>query len=343
MKKLTLAALIALTALFSPLSLLPQVDERLLPNSVSLRQEVVVETIKNPVIEKDTLVGGEVAEREMDIVDMGSGTLISRSGLILTNFHVWQFEPRLQYDKAKNVVHRVRAATEDMLVYMLDPGNVFKEPRKRYVAEIVSGDEDQDIVVMRCTLDANTGQEITAIDVPYMKLGNPFGIPMNARINIVGYPGIGGKTVTMTEGKFLGYVGDDDCTIKTDAPISYGNSGGSAVYQDALFGVPTAVSAKQGGASFGYVVPVTRALGPLIEAKLHYGVDAPAIDKKWIASPMNSDISKDNTYIGGRIISAQTNAGVEDARVWIHRRDRTAEQIDNLYREVRKIRMIVTI
>jgi len=344
MKQRTLiTALIALTALVAPHSVLPQADEKLLPCSVSLRQEVVVETIKNPVIQEETLVGGDVVKREMDIVDMGSGTVISRSGLLLTNYHVWQFEPRLRFDKASNVVFRMRAATEDMLVYMLDPGNVFKEPKKKYVAQFVSGDEDQDIVVMKCTLDANTGQEVTGIDLPFLRLGNPFGIPMNARINILGYPGIGGKTVTMTEGKFLGYVGDDDCTIKTEAAISFGNSGGSAVYQDTLFGVPTAVSAKQGGANFGYIVPVTRALGPLIEAKLHHGEDVPVVDRKWIGSSMNSDMSKDNIFVGGKVVSAQTNAGVEDARVWIFRRDRTSEQIDSLYKEVRKIRMILTV
>jgi S1-C subfamily serine protease len=345
MKRLALLTLFFAvnTTFVSPRALLPQVEEKLLPCTVRLRQEVIVETIKNPVIENDTLTGGEVAKRAVDILDMGSGTIISKSGLILTNFHVWQFETRLQYDKPNNVMVRIKAATNDMLVYMLDASNVFKEPKKRYVAELLSADEDQDIVVLRCSLDANTGQEIARTDFSFMKLGNPFGIPMNAKIDIVGYPGIGGKTVTMTEGKFLGYVADDDCTVKTDAPISFGNSGGSAVYQNTLFGIPTAVSARAGGASFGYIVPVTRALGPLVEAGLRYGEELPSIDKKWVTSNLNSDLSRDNLFVGGKIISAQTNAGVEDARVWVYRSDRTAEQVNALYKEVRKIRMIVRI
>jgi S1-C subfamily serine protease len=345
MKRLALLACYcaAAAALVFPRNLLPQVEEKLLPCTVSLRQEVFVETIKNPVIQDDTLTSGEVAKRTTDILAVGSGTFISRSGLILTNFHVWQFETRLQYDKLNNVVYRIKPATNDMLVYMLDASNMFKEPKKRYVAELIAADEDQDIVVLRCSLDASTGQEMARTDLPFMKLGNPFGIPMNAKIDIVGYPGIGGKTVTMTEGKFLGYVGDDDCTIKTDAPVSFGNSGGTAVYQNALFGIPTAVSSSTGGASFGYVVPVTRALGALAEAGLRYGEELPAIDKKWVTSNLNSDLSRDNLFVGGKIISAHTNGGVEDARVWICRSDRTADQIEGLYKEVRKIRTIVSI
>jgi hypothetical protein len=345
MRKLAFLALgiAAVTAFASPRALLPQVEETLLPCTVSLRQEVIVETIKNPVIQNDTLTGGEVAKRTTDILDMGSGTIISKSGLILTNFHVWQFETRLRYDKPNNMVYRIKPATDDLLVYTLDASNIFKEPKKRYVAELLAADEDQDIVLLRCSLDANTGQEITRTDFPFMKLGNPFGIPMNAKIDIVGYPGIGGKTVTMTEGKFLGYVADDDCTVKTDAPISFGNSGGSAVYQSALFGIPTAVSAQAGGASFGYIVPITRALGPLVEASLRYGEELPYFDKKWVTSNLNSDLPRDNLFVGGKIISAQTNDGVEDARVWIYRSDRTAEQVNTLHKEVRKIRTIVSI
>lgn len=338
-----LLLVVVVAILFSPHALLPQADQTLLPCSVSLRQEVVVETIANPVIKDDILQSGDVAKHEMDIVDMGSGTFISKTGLILTNFHVWQFEVRLRYDKPNNVVYRIKAATDDMLVYMLDPSNIFKEPKKKYVAHYLVGDKDKDIVLMRCALDANTGQEISRSDFPFMKLGSPFSIPMNAKIDIIGYPGIGGKTVTMTEGKFLGYVSDDDCTVKTEAPISFGNSGGSAVYQNALFGVPTAVSAARGGASFGYIVPITRALGPLIAAKMRFGEEIPAIDKKWITSDMNSDLSKENIFIGGKVIAAQTNSGVEDARVWIYRSDRTSEQINALFKEVRRLNMIVYI
>jgi S1-C subfamily serine protease len=339
---LALAAVIAVT-LLSPCTLHSQVDPSLLPATVSLRQEVIVETLRNFAVQNDQVIGGDVVKREMSIVDMGSGTLISRSGLILTNYHVWQFKTTVRLDKENRVAYRLKAATADMLVYMLDSANVFKEPKKKYVAKLVAGDEDKDVVVMRCTLDATTGQDIVTRDFPYMKLGNPFAIPLNARIGIVGYPGIGGKTVTMTEGKFLGYVGDDDCTVKTDAAISFGNSGGSAVYENSLFGVPTAVSASKGGASFGYIVPVTRAVGPLIAAAIRFGEQAPPIDRRWLASDLNSDASRDHVFVGGRLVAAQTNKVVPDARVVIFRADRTAEQIDALHGEVRKLVLISAI
>jgi len=329
--------------LFSHSDIISQVDTKLLPAVVSLRQEVTITTVKSPEFDKNSkLAGGTVISRENDVWDIGSGTVISKTGLILTNYHVWNFENIVKVDSENNVAYKIVPASEDMLVYMLDAGNVFKEPKKKYVAHLMACDKSKDVAILKCVLDANTGTEIHRNDFPYISLGSPFSIPMNSRINIAGYPGIGGKTVSITEGKFLGYVSDDDCTIKTDAVVSFGNSGGAALYQNKLFGVPTYVSTQTGGA-FGYIVPVTRALGPLAATKIKYREDIPAISRAWIQSELNSDASRNNIFVGLKILSAQANIAVEGARVVIYRQDRDFDQIDALYREINKLSAIYLI
>src|SRR5690606_30985477 len=61
---------------------------------------------------------------------------------------------------------------------------------------------------------------------------------------ILGYPAIGGDTITFTRGLVAGFTGDSQlgtrAWIKTDAAISGGNSGGLAANAAGqLIGVPT--------------------------------------------------------------------------------------------------------
>jgi S1-C subfamily serine protease len=236
-----------------------QIDQKLFSSIVSLRQEVTVETIKNPVFDKeDILISGSITDKKVDIISRGSGTIISSGGLIMTNYHVWNYDVRVVKDAQKKYAYRYSPTMDDMFVFVLDPNNIFKEPRKKYLARYLSGDKNKDVVILKCYYDVETGQKIQNLNLNYMPLGNPFGIEMNSKITIAGYPSIGGSTITVTEGKFLGYYSDQNCTIKTDAAISYGNSGGAAVFYNKLFGIPTAVSTQTGGANFGYINPVTR-------------------------------------------------------------------------------------
>lgn len=60
-------------------------------------------------------------------------------------------------------------------------------------------------------------------------------------IVVLGYPGIGGSTITATNGIISG---SDGYYLKTSAKIEHGNSGGGAFLKnkDCWFGIPTAVS-----------------------------------------------------------------------------------------------------
>jgi hypothetical protein len=71
-------------------------------------------------------------------------------------------------------------------------------------------------------------------------------------LSIFGFPGIGGETVTFTSGNVSGFSSESKLRyprawIKTDATISGGNSGGTALNDDGyLVGIPTQAAAGSG-------------------------------------------------------------------------------------------------
>ncbi len=87
---------------------------------------------------------------------------------------------------------------------------------------------------------------------------------MGEKLWIVGFPGIGGETMTVTQGIVSGktqgtprFPGE---WIKTDAIISPGNSGGAAFDQlGNLVGAPTWGSSSEQGGSIGRIRPVEKA------------------------------------------------------------------------------------
>jgi hypothetical protein len=71
-------------------------------------------------------------------------------------------------------------------------------------------------------------------------------------IRVLGYPEIGGETITFTNGSVSGFTAQagigDRALIKTDATIAGGNSGGAAVNADGeLIGIPTKARASESG------------------------------------------------------------------------------------------------
>jgi hypothetical protein len=90
------------------------------------------------------------------------------------------------------------------------------------------------------------------LDLPYVELGDSDQIEIGTKLRILGYPGIGGETITFTEGAVSGFTQERGVEgrawIKTDATIAGGNSGGMAVNPSGkLIGVPTRASSGAGG------------------------------------------------------------------------------------------------
>ncbi|MCW5875278.1 MAG: trypsin-like peptidase domain-containing protein [Anaerolineales bacterium] len=166
---------------------------------------------------------------ELQIGWTGSGTIITPDGLILTNAHV--------------VLPERYFPVDELIVAMTI--NQDQEPQPSYYAEVVQADATLDLAVIQITHNYD-GSPVNAasLNLPYVSLGNADALNLGDELTILGYPGIGGGTITLTRGEVSGFTGQQPygarAFIKTNATIAGGNSGGLAVDAEGyLVGVPT--------------------------------------------------------------------------------------------------------
>lgn len=74
-------------------------------------------------------------------------------------------------------------------------------------------------------------------------------------IYVIGYPGVGGSSVTLTQGVVSGAGGDSEEFIKVSAGINHGNSGGFAIGAESgcSYGMPTSATFES-GSNLGYIL-----------------------------------------------------------------------------------------
>jgi S1-C subfamily serine protease len=317
---------------------------------VRLGHFVRVSVFRNPTVDpqqRRILNPGQLIREEVVQMPVGSGTIISSNGLILTNNHVYQTEDNIQYDEETRTLILAQPASREMLVYTLADNDPLKIPDLQYLAEPVSLDEVHDIALLRIVKDKD-GNPIDGKTFSYVSIGNPFGIRLNETLTIFGYPSKGGDTITITEGKFLGYFRDQrfpglDGFIKTNAAMAPGNSGGSAMNKAVLVGIPTAVTPPTlAGSDLGYIHPVTWAAKVLTVANHKLGFETPDIPLQWLESDHNTDDTRNNTYVTGQVISSHSQTGIP-ADIILARTDRTLQQIENLHLELEVVNMIYTV
>jgi serine protease DegQ len=159
----------------------------------------------------------------------GSGVLISKEGLILTNHHVIE-----DADKIEVVLGDGRKTT----------------------AELIGSDPDTDIAVLKINLP----------DLPEpIVLGNLSNVHVGDVVLAIGNPFGVGQTVTSGIVSALGRdhlgINTFENFIQTDAAINPGNSGGGLVdTQGRLIGINTAIFSKSGGSmGIGFAIPVNLA------------------------------------------------------------------------------------
>ncbi|MFB0564371.1 MAG: serine protease [Candidatus Aminicenantaceae bacterium] len=314
---------------------------------VRLGHLVKVSIFKNPVIDQKTskiISNGQLIREEIVQMPVGSGTIISSDGLILTNNHVYQMKEDTQYDRDTHMLYVAQPASKSMLVYTLKDNDPLKVPELQYIADPVSLDERRDTALLKIVRDKE-GKEIKKDNFSFLKMGNPYAIKLNEAITIYGYPSKGGDTITITEGKFLGFYHDErfyglDGFIKTNAAMAPGNSGGAAINKKTLIGVPTAVTLPTlAGSDLGYIHPITWAAKVLTVAKHKFNLKTPVIPAPWFQSDHNTDETLDRMYVSGKVVSSHSQQGIS-AVVIIAREDRSFEEIENLHRELQIVNVI---
>ena len=179
----------------------------------------------------------------------GSGSIISDGSYVLTNQHV------------------AGDGECDLSIWLTD--STTTSPTKYLKGELVIADKNRDLAVIRM-IDTDGSPYIDETRTPLQfskslpKLGD--------KLTILGYPGLGGSSITLTSGDFSGIDTSEQFDyLKTTANMNPGVSGGAALDSTgALVGIPTAgrgaaVACNQqsdcvaNGSTIGLLRPVSQA------------------------------------------------------------------------------------
>ena len=180
-----------------------------------------------------------------DCLWAGSGTIVGDGSYVLTNAHVAiKDDGETPCKLAVGIISSVNSAPD-----------VF------YWATAVEFDYELDLAVLR-VLD-NYGKAVKISEARPMNL-TVIEPQLGDEITVIGFPGMGGSTTTLTNGNYAGLSDGAPPFFKTSAIINHGNSGGAAFDKKGNFiGVPTqAVSDSQGDIanSLGLIRPLRFAI-----------------------------------------------------------------------------------
>ncbi len=170
-------------------------------------------------------------------VQTGSGVFIQSEGLILTNRHVVHLEDI--FGNELPVAYQI-CVTQ----------STTQEPTCTFSADLVAQDADTDIALLRVrhTMVSEQGSfdTLTRPTARSFQEGDV--------VEALGYPAVGGATITSAIGTVTGTVHDNGIDwIKTNALVSYGSSGGALIDLDGnVIGVTSAANV-----SLGYAIAVT--------------------------------------------------------------------------------------
>ncbi len=187
---------------------------------------------------QDFFGGGVSKPRPRVQNSLGSGVILTADGYVVSNFHV------------------VGSATEIRVV---------TTDRREFHAEVVLGDEESDIAILRLE---------NARDLPFLKprdsdrvevgelalaIGNPFGVGQTVSSGIISGLARSGTATGNARGYF----------IQTDAPINPGNSGGALIDVNGdLIGINTSILTRSGGSNgIGFAIPANLVAEFLRQAK----------------------------------------------------------------------------
>ena len=150
----------------------------------------------------------------------GSGSLVIDGSYILTNFHV--------------------APGSRPLYNVWFTSSFEEEPNEMYVALFVDGDEFNDLALLQIVDKAGLPVIIRGRTILKPSSVDPKLDP-GENLTILGYPGVGGSTMTLAQGVYSGSAQNENGQFfKTDGMVSAGVSGGAAFNSAGEFiGVPS--------------------------------------------------------------------------------------------------------
>lgn len=183
-------------------------------------------------------------------IGTGSGSILIQTGQVLTNHHVVADSETGDLANDDGIV---------LISITTDPRN---PPNPTYLGKVIRSDAELDLALITVVSDIS-GRDLTdCLTLPTYSVGDSDALLVGDEVAVIGFPSLGGNSVTYTEGTISGF--DQSAPwIKTDSEINPGNSGGSAIDVDGnLIGIPTQIMTS-GDASMqgkiGFIRPVAAA------------------------------------------------------------------------------------
>ncbi|MEU6138047.1 FHA domain-containing protein [Nocardioides sp. NPDC047086] len=220
-----------------------------------------------------------------DTIAMGSGSIVSKDGKILTNAHV--ADPA----KIPEYAAKGEVSPDVVNIHLTDPAAGYKVGEPDYIAKVIESDGEVDSAVVQIVADGE-GNPVnpSSLDLPTITLGDSNAVDRGDFIATIGFPmlpkesfadkeGVLFQPPTVAEGNvatILSFEGEERAVFDVTARISSGNSGGAAVNDDGeLVGVPTSIGWDENNVVTGQVIPLAQHF-PILEAA---GVKVPASGK----------------------------------------------------------------
>lgn len=148
---------------------------------------------------------------------VGSGTLISPTGLILTNARLAQSVGPCRAEKI-------------IIALSVRPN---EPPVPTYLAELIQADTTHNLAVLQITagLDGSL-VDIETLNLPFVEIGEPSTLRPGSPLTFVGHPNVNAQPVTSVESTLAGTAADTSggkqAWFRTDAELGGGMSGGGA-------------------------------------------------------------------------------------------------------------------
>ena len=290
-----------------------------------------------------------VSEREK-FVAVGSGVVISKDGLIISNAHVTRAYLKPEISSSGRVgpngkpvkIVTINPYPSIMFVGVTDKNKIENgndAQSLKYVAYILEDDHDydnykRDRAVLKILYTAHMGsdgfpvldEKIKDVDVPYVKFGNPFRTSFSDRkVRAIGFPGTGDPNRSArTVGELLGYESDAASKILHTCYIAGGNSGGGLFYKDNLIGINTWDNLKDKSRPLGLSQPVTYWFDILLKTVWRYPkLEIPeGLDLDWLADDPSVEAYKNETQVLLTLVSeSDKNTPVTKGKIYTHRID----------------------
>jgi S1-C subfamily serine protease len=179
-----------------------------------------------PTLEKVMAATVQIGVLDATWQEVGTctGSIIDPRGLIITNFHCIGDNETGQYHNADGI---------DNIYITLNPRN---PPKYQFIAQTVDADAGKDIAVLRIIATTNGEPPVDCLKLPAITLNMDSKVEIGQNVTSVGYPGVGGDTLTIANGQVVGFdeysmsgQGRTYEAIKYDASDSAGISGGPII------------------------------------------------------------------------------------------------------------------